>query len=181
MKELLNQLDAVNGVKFASFKYRTKGTGELARYVVNIGINLENLYLADIATIDGMLPNLDGLTKDAAEDIRGSLQQTLDNGFGNNDRDTHGKKNGDTYLPTAIAGVFVNKNDGLLHLKNVIVQSKVVIEAGPPEKAKKPVNSSAMTLAKKEIDRNLKRNKLRQFALDGIAVAKLNGEVIELE
>lgn len=180
MKELLKQLEVAmkGGAKFASFKYLSKGKAELSRFVVILGASIENVYRSDVATLNALLPTLDGVKKVAAEEILISLNKSLDGGIGNNDAYTHGKASGDTYLATAIPNVVINQNDGALHLKNVLFHSKVVITAGPP---KKPVNSSEKTLAKNELDRLLKRGKIMQFALEGISVAKLNGEVLEFE
>lgn len=178
MRQLLDQLSASKGAKFASFKYRTKGTDELSLYLVTLGASVENAYRHDVETLEALIPSLTGVDLDAANAILASLNKSLDGGIGNNPAYTHGAASGDTYAFTDVPGIVVNKNDGALHLKNVLVQHKTVIEAGNPQK---PVKSSDLTLAKRKLERSLRKGKIRQFALLGISVAKLNGETIEFE
>ena len=180
MRQLLDQLSALTGkgAKFASFKYRTKGTDELSLYLVTLGASLENAYQKDVETLEALIPSLTGVDLDAANAILTSLNVSLDGGIGNNPAYTHGADNGDTYAFTDVPGIKLNKNNGELHLTNALVQHKTVIETGTP---KKPVKSSDLTLAKRKLERSLRKGKIRQFALSGISVAKLNGETIEFE
>jgi len=62
----------------------------------------------------------------------------------------------------------------------VFVQSKVVLQEGKP---RKPVNSKPLTIAKDKLKKmlGLRSNKLRQFALDNITKAKVNGDTIIFE
>ena len=178
MRALLDQLSAIKNAKFASFTYRAKGTGELSRYLVILGANIEKVYQDDAEKLATIIPTLTGEDLDAANAILTSLQTSLDSGIGNNPAYTHGVDAGDTYATTDVPGIKVNKNDGALHLCNVLLHNKKVIEEGTP---KKPVKSSSLTLAKKKIERSLRKSDIRQFALSGISVAKLNGETIEFD
>lgn len=174
---LFKMLQGVTGVQFASLTYRTKATDELARYTLLLGASLENAYGNDIAKVEEVLPTLtDSLEIQAASEILASLRQSLDKGIGNNDAYTLQG----VYQPTGIAGVFINTNDNALHLKNVFVQSKVVLQEGKP---RKPVNSKPLTIAKDKLKRSLglRTNKLRQFALDNITKAVVNGDTITFE
>ncbi len=177
MRDLLDQLSESKGAKFASFKYRTKGTNELSQYLVILGADVTNVYQKDVETLEAMIPTLSGIDKEAAEAILASLRVSLDGGVGNNPNYTHGKANGDTYITTEIPSVKVNKNDNALHLMNVLLQRKTVIEAG----VYKAVKSSDLTIAKRKIEKMLRKGDIRQFALSGVQIAKLNGETIEIE
>ncbi len=182
MRLILDQLALCKGAKFASFKYRSKGTNVVSRYNVTLGIDLTALYRRDKLAVLNAIPSLSGIDLDAANEIVKSLDNSLDNGVGNNDAYTHGKNAGDTYLPTDIPNVSISKNDGSLHLKNVIVRSSVIIDDSQ-RIVKKPVNSKPLTIAKDNLKKSLDLGigKIIQFKLEGISIAKLNGETIEIE
>ena len=174
---LFKMLQGVTGVQFASLTYRTKATDELARYTLLLGASVENAYAGDLQKVEDALPTLtDSLDVQAATEIINSLRQSLDKGIGNNDAYTLQG----VYASTGIAGVYINTNDNALHLKNVFVQSKVVLQEGKPRKA---VNSKPLTIAKDKLKKmlGLRTNKLRQFALDNITKAKVNGDTIIFE
>lgn len=174
---LFKMLQGVTGVQFASLTYRTKATDELARYTLLLGASVENAYAGDLQKVEDALPTLtDSLDVQAATEIINSLRQSLDKGIGNNDAYTLQG----VYASTGIPGVFINTNDNALHLRNVFVQSKVVLQEGKP---RKPVNSKPLTIAKDKLKKmlGLRSNKLRQFALDNITKAKVNGDTITFE
>jgi hypothetical protein len=174
---LFEMLQGIKGVQFASLTYRTKATNELARYTLILGASLENAYKGDIAKVEAELPNLtDALEIQAANEILTSLNDSMDKGIGNNGNYTLKG----VYVPTGIPCVFINSNDNVLHIKNVFVQSKVVLEDGEPRKA---VKSKPLTIAKDKLKKRLglRTNKLRQFTLDNIKIAKANGDVVEFE
>lgn len=174
---LFKMLQGVTGVQFASLTYRTKATDELARYTLLLGASVENAYAGDLQKVEEALPTLtDSLDVQAATEIINSLRQSLDKGIGNNDAYTLQG----VYASTGIPGVFINTNDNALHLRNVFVQSKVVLQEGKP---RKPVNSKPLTIAKDKLKKmlGLRSNKLRQFALDNITKARVNGDTIIFE
>jgi hypothetical protein len=176
MLSLLAELAKVTRPKFASFTYRSKETGELARFVVLLGVEYTSLIIDAKAVMEAKLSELVGLPRDAALALIATYTDTIVKGAGNNPRYTHGKEQGDTYVHLAgIDGVKVNKNDGVLHVSGLVI-SKVVLEAG----TYKNVNSAPLTLAKKELERELKKSKWRQFALTNIQSARINGETLEL-
>lgn len=176
-RELLDSLASAKGAKFAAFTYRAKGTGELAKHLVTLGVSIERMYEKDIAVVEAMLPTLSGIDLEAANAVLASLRESVEKGIGNNSKNVHGSDNADTYIRTEVPNVVINKNDGVFHLRNVVSRGKTVIEAGTP---KKPVNSKPLTIAKDKIRNSLRINSIRQFALEGISVAKLNGDTLEL-
>jgi hypothetical protein len=174
---LFKKLQGVTGVQFASLTYRTKATEELARYTLLLGASLENAYKGDVEKVEAALPTLtEPLEIQAARDILASLRQSLDKGIGNNEAYTLQG----VYAPTGVPGVYINTNDNALHIKNVFVQTKVILEDGKP---RKPVNSKPLTIAKDKLKKSLalRTNKLRQFALDNITKAVVNGDTITFE
>lgn len=176
MLSLLAELAKIVRPRFASFTYRSKETGELARFVVLLGVEYTGLVIEAKAVIEAKLAELGGISRDAALALIKSYTDTIEKGAGNNPRYTHGPEQGDTYVHLAgIDGVKVNKNDGVLHVSGLVI-SKVVLEPGTYKK----VNSAPLTLAKRELERELKKSKWRQFALTNIQSARLNGETLEL-
>lgn len=177
MNALLAQLSQIRGAKFASFVYRSKETGELARYVVNLGTDFVKLYKADRETMQELLPSLSGIYAEAGTALLKSIEESLAKGLGNNSAYTHGPEQGDTYVSVPGApGVKLNTNDNVLHVVGVL-HRKEIIEAGEY----KEVNSRPLTIAKRTLEKaHLKRAKVRQFRFPNISTAKLNGEVLEL-
>ena len=166
---------------FASFTYTTKGTGETARYNVQLGFDYHKAVersLVDLECID-----LQALAKDkgmdfalvaqAASEVRASLEKTIAahaRGEQNEDYTKAGQ-----YI-SLFNGLNVNKTDNSLQLFG-LVQSKVSLVPG----IHKEVKSAPLTLAKNAIRKLLSVGKFREFALDPGVVhsARLNGETIE--
>lgn len=172
--DLIEQVRRMTGAKFVAFTYRSRETNELARYTLILGANLTTLYEKDRATLAALLPTLDGLKADAATALLASIDESLAKGLGNNDAYTHGPAQGDTYAPI-MPGLKVHKTDGTLHVTGLL-HHKTVLEPG----VHKDVKSRPLTLAKREIERELRRSKIRQFRLPNLLTAKLNGETLEL-
>jgi hypothetical protein len=179
MQSLLESLAGMKGAKFASFTYTAKAqksgprlTDETARHVVILGASTEELYKRDVVALVEMMPTLKGMELDAARKVLASRTESLVKGIGNNSAYT----NADTYAPTAIAGVKVHRVTGQLHVTGLAI-SKVVLTAGEY----RTVNSKPETIARQAVEARLPSAKFRQFSLDGVAVAKLNGETLELK
>jgi hypothetical protein len=172
--DLIEQLRRMVGAKFAAFTYRSRETNELARYVLILGANLTTLYEKDRETLTALLPTLDGLKADAATALLASIDESLAKGLGHNAAYTHGPEQGDTY-ETILPGLKIHKTDGTLHVTGLL-HRKTVLEEG----VHKVVKSKPLTLAKREIERELRRSKIRQFRLPNLLTAKLNGETLEL-
>lgn len=174
---LLAALANMKGAKFASFTYRSVESGELARHTIMLGVDLRNVYVKDRAALQAMLPELDGLKREAAEAVLKSIEESLAKGLGNNSAYTHGPMKGDTYRHVeGIPGLSISTNDGSLHVKGLSV-NKVVLEEGTWP----VVNSRPLTIAKKEIKAGLRQSKIRQFALRNLKAARLNGETLEFD
>jgi hypothetical protein len=173
--KLLQMLQAAKGVQFASLTYRNSQK-ELARYTILLNASLDNAYDKDIAVVEDALPTLQGIEFEAATLILASLRQSRDKGLGNNDAYTLAG----VYADTGVPNVFINTNDGELHIRNVFEENKKVLEEGTPHK---PVNSRPLTIAKRKVKKmlNLRSNKIRQFRLDGVTVARVDGDTLVLE
>jgi hypothetical protein len=161
------------GCKFITFLYQSKGTGEVSKYQINFGISYHSACESDKALLEGYNP-ADEIEVEAKEEMLKSLTETLTEGVSS----SYTQK--DTF-ETIGKGIRQHKETGEIYIYGFI-QSKEQIE--PPTKPKKPVNSSAKTLAKRKIEKALemKRNKFGQFILnpDNIAGVNVCGETLEL-
>lgn len=177
MLGLVHQLSQISGARFASFLYRSKGTGQLSRYTVILGADVEKIYRDDAEFLTNLLPTLtDELDRKACEQLLSSVRESLEKGIGNNSRYVHSAENADTYKTfPSVPGLKIHKDTGTLHML-CLIHTKVVVEEGEYKK----VNSRPLTIAKNKIRKQLRQSKIRQFAFSGIDTAKLNGETIHL-
>jgi hypothetical protein len=177
--ELLEAIERGKGAKFASFTYRSKGTGELAKCLIILGASTETLYQKDVQILQTLIAEggLTGLKLEAAAAILKSRMESLTVGIGHNSMYTHSPENGDTYVhPVGLTGIKVHKENGEVYVSG-LVERKDVLEEGEYKK----VNSRPLTLAKKEIEKLLPSTRFRQYILRNVASARLNGEVLEFE
>lgn len=169
---VLDALRRVQGVRFANITYKNR-QGEISKYHVNLGVAVENVYRADLETLKTFFPT-NPIEKQALDSISESLRESLDRGIGNNSKYVHKE----TYEHLSnIPGCKVHLQTGEIHLL-CMVEKKTVLVPGSP---KKPVNSSTLTIAKKQIDKQLRRGKIREFRLNEISRLAANGEILEIE
>ncbi len=172
MKTPVNQLVqtirglAGSGCRLACLTYESKGSGEIARHTIALGVSLENAYRKDLATLEGKRPALEGIKAVACDEMIASLKNSLEKGIGENDNYT----NKDTYIHIA-PGVKLHEEAGKLHIYGFTVRKETIVEG-----TFKKVDSNAKTLAKKELQKGLKTSKFRQFAVDSLEVAALQGK-----
>lgn len=172
--KILAMLDNVKGAQFARFTYRAKETKELARHIILLGVDFEKAYTKDIATLEALLPELDakgtvyGL---AGREILASLKESLVVGLGHNSRYTLE----DTYVHVGgLKGVSVHKETGVVSVLG-FSQDKTVIEPGEY----KIVHSAPKTIAKRQIDRQLRRGNIRRYLLPNLVSAAIAGETVD--
>jgi len=162
-----------SGTRFVSFVYRSKGSKELARHTVALGVNIERVYRRDRSIISGKLAHLakDSLEAVAAHKIIDSLNDSLRNGIGNN-----AAFSAKGAYKSLGKGVKIHSETNELQLFG-FVRSKKVIEAGEH----KEVKSAPLTLARQKLEKSLKKSKFRQYSLSQIRSAKIQGDVIILD
>lgn len=180
--ELINNLMG-NGTKFVSFTYLSKGENLYSRYTLQI-VDFRKVYNDDLLTLELMdKSKFNDIQKEVFDNIVKSIQESLAVGLGNNSDYT--RKDTDYKV-----GIFTLTSKGLnvkalLHSKSDKDLPEFMIEHNKEQKekakSKKPVNSSLKTIYKKEIEKELKRSKIREFCLDFVKIAKLNGETLEFE
>jgi hypothetical protein len=162
-----------NGPRFIGVTYRAKGTGELARHTFLLGVNLANVYREDIRTLFAQRHQYahGTLQRQAVREKVATLAKSLRVGLGNRDdytcRDTFAPVEGQVKVHAAL---------GTLFLGGLISHRKRVLEPG----VYKAVKSSDKTLAKKEVSRGLRSEKIRTLALDNVVGARVRGDVVEV-
>jgi hypothetical protein len=173
---IIAKLRSLTHAQFASILYRSKTDGSLARYTVILGSKYDNLLEKSKLELEIAMQTIEPDLKDAAQAVLDSLNKSItahNNGTQSEDYTKKGQ-----YIPLG-NGLNLNETDGTLQLFG-LVQSKVVIEEGTP---KKPVKSSAMTIAKNKVRKMLPISKFREFALDAgnLQVVKVDGDILTLE
>lgn len=158
-------------VSFGVFEYRSKESGELSKYYVNLGVNTRNSYKSDIQTLNSIRPTLTGDALTACDELIKSFQTSLEKGIGNNPFYTLK----DVLIPTLVQGVFVHKTTGEIYL-HVSVNRKKVIEKG----TYKVVNSSNKTIEKNKLRKTLRSGKIRTFIIGNISDVRMKGGVLKV-
>lgn len=175
--EIVAALTAHKGSRFAGFRYKAVGTGEVSDLVVILGASTENLYEKDLEILQGMSFPEGSVEALALAELVASRLESLAKGVGHNSQYVHSAENADTYetIP-GLPGIKVHRETGEIHVSG-LVHSKRVIEAGEY----KVVKSSPKTIAKNKIRKELPSARFRQYKLDNLKRVAANGEVLELE
>ena len=164
------------GVKFVSFTYRSKGSGELARHTVLLNASLENAYKADLEALKELLPTL---TKpvdiEACSAIIASVENSLEKGIGNNDAYTQA----DTWnFPIPSLPLAYDSEKNTWQIRGRSIQKKIFEEG-----VYKVVKSRPLTLAKKAIEKAIKakRSTIRSYCVSELKGARIDGETLILD
>ena len=167
---LVTMLDGNMSARFISLLYRAKGTGELARHVLNLNVNRMNTLRRDVAVLTAKLPTLTGIEALAAQELIESMNKSL-----NGTQDQYTK-----------AGYYAAQGNGNVQVSVKAVAyvrgysiRKTVIEAG----TYKAVKSAAKTIAKNKLRKELKNTRCREFLItpENFKVARHNGKSIEID
>jgi len=165
------------GTSFASIVYRSKGDSSLARYTIILGHSYSNLLKKSKNELQAKLDlnEFQGTDFLAAQEVLASLNKSLAAHAKGEQNSDYTKK--DQYVSLG-NGVNLNE-DGTIQLFGLI-QSKVELQAGTP---RKKVNSSAKTIAKNKIRKDLPVGRFREFALDSgnIQTLKCSGNTLIIE
>lgn len=180
--KVIAKLSALSGAQFASFTYRAKESGELARHTVILNFSMRTLYEKDVQRVEEIIATeTDPLKLQAANEILSSLAVSLQGGIGNNPAYTHseearGEGNQTYVLIPSLPGVMVHRETGEVYVKG-LSERKVVLEPG----TYKEVKSKPLTIAKNAVRKELRSGKVRQYSLGQLVEARINGETLELE
>ena len=191
---LLGSLAKIQGVSFASFVYKAKGSGQTHKYLLILGASTKNLYDKDIDILEDMLRDLAGATDSieytAADSILASRRQSLAKGIGNNDAYAHK----DTYTHmNNMPGVKIHNETGELYISGLVenvsevrdlvltAKEKDFIEKAKVEKARKKAARRPLTIAKDDIRKVLPSDRFADFKLSEVSVAKASGDTLILK
>ena len=162
--------------RFASFTYCSRSTGEVARYTLQLGFSYLNILQKSIEELEVDKQIMVDLPRQAADEILISLNASLSGTqtkYTKKDIYEDYKVDGKT-----IQGLKINKNDGSLKIFGLI-SAKVQIT--PPVTPHKKSNSAPLTKEKNRITKTLPIGRFREFALDNLVMAKINGETLVIE
>lgn len=173
--EITAALSKGKGARFANVTYRSVETGELAKYRVLLGTDTRALYEKDVDTLAALTPSLTGVAALAAAEVMKSLVNSIMHMVNGTPNTAY--SNTDVRVDVdGLPGVWLHKDTGVLYMQ-CLVEDKTVIEPGEYKK----VNSSPKTIAKREIEKNLRKSKIRTFVIKSVSRIAANGEVIEVE
>lgn len=164
------------GARFIGMVY-TNEAGETSRYNLVMGANMVSLYKSDLRALKALRPSLTGVKLVACDEIITSIENSLTKGIGNNDAYTL-KGYYDPITPNGEVKLHVSETgETFLYIRGY-VKAKTVITPGIYAK----VNSSEKTLAKKELEKNLRRSKIRTFKINVANLHRiaLNGMTVEI-
>ncbi len=164
------------GTRFVGITY-TNENGETSKYRLIMGINLVSLYKSDLRFLETLRPTLTGIDLVACNELIASINNSLTKGIGNNDAYTLKgyytpiTPNGEVKLHVSETG------ETFLYIRGYVLTKTVLVKGNYPT-----VNSSPKTLAKKGIEKNLKRGKIRTFKINvaDLHTISMNGLTIEI-
>ena len=161
-----------HGPSFVGLTYTSKSTGEVARWVMSVGVSYHNLIEKSLVELQDVPANT-ALEIEAKAAVKASLEKTLA-------AHAVGQQNADYTklgMYSDVCKGIKRFHDGSCEVAGIII-SRVVITPG----VYKTVKSSALTLAKGAIERQLSKAKWRTPCVDvgNLASVRLGGTEIEV-
>jgi hypothetical protein len=142
-----------------------------------MGVKMTSLYKSDLRSLLSLRPSLDGLKGEVCDEIISSVKESLDKGIGNNSKYTlKGYYTGEVENKE-VSSHTDKEGNKCLYLRGFVI-SKTVITKG----VYKTVKSSEKTLIKKDLEKGLKRGKIRTFIIKESQLSKVvtNGLTVEI-
>lgn len=176
MKQLIEQLEKMNGAKFVSVTYTAKSSGETARYTFQMGVDYSEVCRRDITELQIRLNNAKGIEAFVIHDMIKSLEESIKAREEGREHVDYTKKG---LYRQICPGVKVSLNDGTFEIGGFQHTRKVLI----PGVHKQTKHKSEETALKAELRKSLKVGKFRTLCIDPglIHGVKLNGEEISFE
>lgn len=164
---------SITGVSFFSIKNYTNKNGETTNQLINVGINYEKSKAQDLIFLENLnLSKNDLDLKSNISDLEAAKAELIASFIKPNENRSNGQI--DAYT-TLFSGVKVHNETGVLYIYGFRQSKTVLVEGVYPK-----VNSSAKTIAKKELQKHLKTGKFVNFAIEVGNTLKANGETIEI-
>ena len=167
-----------NGAKFASFKYENS-KGQIATHTLQVGASYKNALKKDLESINSIKyeenEKFDLATfEQAKEEVRKSIAMALDKEEKTAEFENRSNGQKEAFVNLG-GGLSIHKEEGVISAF-CLEKSKVIHKEGVYPK----VNSRPKTIAKRDIEKQLRRGKFKRFNLKEISTAKMSGETIEL-
>jgi hypothetical protein len=166
--------------RFVSIRNYENKQGEIANYLINLGVSYEHLLQEDLIVLSFLSPqdfdfpaNVEPHSSDAYDELIKSLEKNV-----SNDKSEHTKMSqvqSDTYSKL-VPNVKYHNETGQIYIVGLLVK-KTIIRPGNY----KQVNSRPKTIAKNIMRKTLKSTKYRQFILSNINTMRINGKELILE
>lgn len=163
--------------QFVGFTYTSKGTGEIARYTLQIGVDYKGLVERSLLELElnEATHKAQPFGAEAFEAVQASLKESLLAMAEGREHKDYTKAG--IYI-SICSGIRMNSNDLTLEVCGV-QRSRVVIQKGEY----KTVKSKSLTIVKNAIRDTLPLAKYRTLSLDigAISSARINGETIDFD
>lgn len=186
-KILFAQFNNLNGAKFIALSNYKSKTNEIAVHTINTKISVmsakkndfQRLKNADIEKIAADLFNTKNIPVETTKQAHTEMLVSAEKNLSANIEDRTKQSQAQTTAYHDLGnGMKLHKDTGALHIFGMAVQKKVLVPGEP----KKPVNSSAKTIAKKLITKALKlrAGKFRTFIVENVAAVNMSGVTIQI-
>lgn len=175
IKEMVNMTGEIKGVSFVSAMYTSKETGEVANFVLNVGIPHHKVLSRDLNVLRALRNDpifvIELTTKYDEKTVKATFDE-LEKGLVTSLDGTNARS-------VAMTTAFVQINKGVkLNLENLDLYlygykvSKKVVKAG----TYKEVKSRPLTLCKNEVKRHFKSTNYRTLKFDGTETFTTGGK-----
>jgi hypothetical protein len=169
---LLNEIKTPSFVRILNYS-NDKGQGEVANYTINMGIDYGNAKQADIKFLSEpsnmTLVNFSEGLQPLAEAARLEMYESRVN-----PKTRHSQAQTEAYVQLC-PNIRLHAETGRIFVYGFVVKKDVIVQ-GKYDK----VDSSAMTRAKRCIDKELKCPQFRQLAFDKLKTVRAKGTEIEI-
>ena len=152
-------------------KGKSKGDGEVSRQTILLNVNRDNSLKRDLSVLNGLLSTLDGVDKEACEELIKSIQSSLD---GYNPQYTkHGYYDGH-----GNGNVQTSDTSGSVYVKGYCIKKEVLVPGVYDE-----VKSRPKTISKNKLRKQLKNTRFREFIVtpDNLKSLSVNGRILMLD
>jgi len=174
--ELKHALDqSVGRASFVSATYTAKKHGEVARYLLNIGVNYIKALESDLLEVTLQMKEATGLKRWALKELQDSLITSIQAHRRGEESPDYTKRG--LYVPIG-NGLKVILTDTTAEIQGFVVKRTVLIPGNY-----RPVLSGPIVAEKNRIKKDLKWGQFRTLALDlgHIHSVRVNGETLEFE
>lgn len=169
--DFVKLMDGTKSARFVSLVYKAKGTGEIAQHTILLNVKRNRCLQVDLNNLKTKLPTLSGVEAQACQELIDSITETLTTG-----QNSQYTKAG-YYEAQGNGNVQVGAENNRCYIRGYVVKKKVLVEG-----TYKKVKSSAKTIAKNALRKELKNTKVREYLVtpENFFSARHSGKTIEV-